>query len=82
MPFAERLFLTERRERKRNEQDLTGHFAWDVFHSLAWAVRPIPPLNLRKGTARLCLTTSLRYLMALLYCIPLIADATSQVLLK
>lgn len=51
-----------------------------IMHT--WALRPMPPLNLRNGIICFLAITSFRYLLALRTCKPLMATAVSCVFLK
>ena len=54
----------------------------EVLKALACACLPTPPIKRLIGTICFFATTSLRYLVAFLRCIPLIAWATSRDVLK
>merc|ERR1719436_1912462 len=62
--------------------DLMGQRPWDILNAFAWGVRPMPPLNLRKGTHCFFSHTSSRYDCAARRDIPLMACAVSYVFLK
>ena len=63
--------------------DFTGHRPWPLeWRDLAWAVRPTPPQNRRKGIACLWARTSSRYRLAFTSASPLIACAVSRVFWK
>ena len=63
--------------------DFTGQRPWPLeWRDLAWAVRPTPPQNRRKGMACLWARTSSRYRLAFTSVRPLIACAVSLVFWK
>merc|ERR1719188_1139673 len=63
-------------------QDFTGQRPCDILNAFACAVRPMPPMNARKGMHCFFSTTSSKYAWALFKAIPLIAWPHSYVFLK
>merc|ERR1719499_2953237 len=62
--------------------DFTGQRPCDILKALACGVRPMQPVNLRKGTHCFFSHTSCRYVWAARSDMPLIAWAVSYVFLK
>merc|ERR1719499_2679669 len=62
--------------------DFTGHRPCDILKALACGVRPMQPVNLRKGTHCFFWMTSSKYFCAARRLMPLMACPVSYVFLK